>query len=156
MEDFRHMNKNEWIAFLIFNILDHICTTCLFLQFFSKTFANSQRYSNIIARSIFRIWNSSPCFKILLLWLHKNSPWINSPLSFQEGFEIDTNWNVWSLYKLKIFILAWSFEDINWENNNKWYTNWKYTTHANWKFILSLSQIPIRVRSSWPLETFVF
>ena len=26
----------EWIAFLLFNILDHICTTYLFLQIFWK------------------------------------------------------------------------------------------------------------------------
>jgi hypothetical protein len=32
MKDFKHMNKSEWFAFLLFNILDHICTTCLFLQ----------------------------------------------------------------------------------------------------------------------------
>jgi hypothetical protein len=52
-------NKSECIAFLLFNILDHICTTCLFLQIFwkifSNSFANSQRYKNVIARSIFRI-----------------------------------------------------------------------------------------------------
>jgi hypothetical protein len=33
LKDFKHMTKNEWIAFHLFNILDHICTTCLFLQF---------------------------------------------------------------------------------------------------------------------------
>jgi hypothetical protein len=27
MKDFKHMNKSEWIVFLLFNILDHICTT---------------------------------------------------------------------------------------------------------------------------------
>jgi hypothetical protein len=27
MKDFKHMSKSEWIAFLLFNILDHICTT---------------------------------------------------------------------------------------------------------------------------------
>jgi hypothetical protein len=31
-------NSSEWIAFLLFNILDHICTTCLFLQIFGKSF----------------------------------------------------------------------------------------------------------------------
>jgi hypothetical protein len=38
MKDFKHMNKSEWIAFLLFDILDHICTTCLFLQFFWNFF----------------------------------------------------------------------------------------------------------------------
>jgi hypothetical protein len=50
---------NEML-FLLFNILDHICTTYfvfanLFGKIFSKTFANSQRYRNDIARNIFKI-----------------------------------------------------------------------------------------------------
>jgi hypothetical protein len=32
MKGFKHITKNEWIAFLFINILDHICITCLFLQ----------------------------------------------------------------------------------------------------------------------------
>jgi hypothetical protein len=31
---FIHMSKNKRDCFLLFNILDHICTTCLFLQIF--------------------------------------------------------------------------------------------------------------------------
>jgi hypothetical protein len=27
VRDFKHMNKSEWNAFILFNILDHICTT---------------------------------------------------------------------------------------------------------------------------------
>jgi hypothetical protein len=27
MKDFKHMSKSEWFGFLLFNILDHICTT---------------------------------------------------------------------------------------------------------------------------------
>jgi hypothetical protein len=27
LKDFKHMNKSEWFGFLLFNILDHICTT---------------------------------------------------------------------------------------------------------------------------------
>jgi hypothetical protein len=49
------MNRIEWFGFLLFNILDHICTTGLFLEIYSKTFTNSQRYRNMIARSIFWI-----------------------------------------------------------------------------------------------------
>jgi hypothetical protein len=59
MKDFKHINKSEWFAFLLFNILDHIFTTCLFLQFFwkifSKSFANNERYRNKIAKSISKI-----------------------------------------------------------------------------------------------------
>jgi hypothetical protein len=36
MKDFNHMDKSEWIVFLFIYILDHICTTCLFLQTFWK------------------------------------------------------------------------------------------------------------------------
>jgi hypothetical protein len=32
------ITKCVWIAFLLFNNLDHICTTCLFLQIFWKKF----------------------------------------------------------------------------------------------------------------------
>jgi hypothetical protein len=36
LKDFIHMFKNKCDCFLLFNILDHICTTCLFLQIFWK------------------------------------------------------------------------------------------------------------------------
>jgi hypothetical protein len=59
MKAFQHMNKSEWFGFLLFDILDHICTIGFvfvnLLEIYSKTFANSQRYRNMIARSIFRI-----------------------------------------------------------------------------------------------------
>jgi hypothetical protein len=59
MKDFKHMIKSEWIAFLLFNILDNICTTSFvfanLLEIYSKTFVNSQRYKNAISRSIFKI-----------------------------------------------------------------------------------------------------
>jgi hypothetical protein len=32
LKDFVHMSMNKCDCFLLFNILDHICTTCLFLQ----------------------------------------------------------------------------------------------------------------------------
>jgi hypothetical protein len=53
------LNMNG-LCFLLFNIFDHICTTCfvfanLFGKSFQSLFANSQRYRNNIARSIFMI-----------------------------------------------------------------------------------------------------
>jgi hypothetical protein len=49
-------NNSEWIGFLLFNILDHICTTDFvfanLLEIYLKTFVNSQRHRNMIARSI--------------------------------------------------------------------------------------------------------
>jgi hypothetical protein len=47
------LTKYECIAFLLFNILDHICNS--FGKTFQSLFANSQRYMNKIARSIFEI-----------------------------------------------------------------------------------------------------
>jgi hypothetical protein len=45
---------------LLFNILDHACTTCFvfansFGKSFQNLFANSQRYMNMIVGSIFKI-----------------------------------------------------------------------------------------------------
>jgi hypothetical protein len=71
MKDFKHMNKSEWIVFLLFNIFDHICTISFIfanlLEIYSKTFANNQRYRNMIARSIFRILKFLPLFQMLFL-----------------------------------------------------------------------------------------
>jgi hypothetical protein len=59
IKDFQHMNKSEWFGFLLFNILNHICTMGFvfanLLEIYSKFFANSQRYRNMIVRSIFEI-----------------------------------------------------------------------------------------------------
>jgi hypothetical protein len=32
------ITKNAWIAFSFYNILDHMCTTCFFCNFFGKYF----------------------------------------------------------------------------------------------------------------------
>jgi hypothetical protein len=51
--------RYAWMAFFLFKILDHACTTCFVLQCFgnsfSKSFANSQRYMKKILGSIFKI-----------------------------------------------------------------------------------------------------
>jgi hypothetical protein len=61
-------NKSEWIAFLLFNILDHICTTsfvfAILLEIYSRIFANSQMFRNMIVRSIFRILKFLPLFQM--------------------------------------------------------------------------------------------
>jgi hypothetical protein len=73
-----HFIRYAWKVFFLFKILDHACTTCFVLQifckFFSKSFANSQRYMNNILRSIFKIWNFLPLFQMLFLWLNKTPP----------------------------------------------------------------------------------
>ena len=96
----------------IFNILVHACTTCFVLQmfwkFFSKSFANSQRYMNKILRSIFKIWNFLPPFQMLFLWLKQNSPKGNSPLSVQENFR-----NFWRYYFLPLLnTIRYQFENF--------------------------------------------
>jgi hypothetical protein len=64
-------------------------------------------------------------FQMLFLWLNKSSPWMNSPLSFQEGFEIDTNlkdnFEISNEIPIEILLLH-----INWKLDTIWkYTNWK-------------------------------
>jgi hypothetical protein len=76
--------------FLLFIILDHVCTTRFFCNYFwkifSKSFANSQRYMIKIARSIYKILKFRPLFQMLFLWLNKTPPVRNSLLRVQEGF----------------------------------------------------------------------
>jgi hypothetical protein len=89
-----------------FNILDHACTTCFvfanpFGKYFQSLFANSQRYMNKIARSIFKIWDFLPCFKCFSFDLNKTPPGWNSPLSVQEGF---TNFCKYQLKEDQIFL----------------------------------------------------
>jgi hypothetical protein len=60
LKDYVHMSKNKRVCFLLFNILDHILHHLLGFanlleKSFQKSFAHSQRYKNIISRSIFKI-----------------------------------------------------------------------------------------------------
>jgi hypothetical protein len=111
-------------CFLLFNILDHICTTCFVFanlvgKYFSKSFANSQRYMNKIAISTFMFWNFSPYFKCFSFDLNKTPPEWNSPLIFQEGFNryqlevysLDTNFG--NTNQLKINIPIWNISIKN-------------------------------------------
>jgi hypothetical protein len=103
IKDFQHMNKSEWFGFLLFNILDHICTTSFvfanLLDIYSKTFVNSRRYINMIARRIFRIWNSSSCFKCFSFDYMKASPQEILPLAFKRVLKQI----LVKLYQLKFF-----------------------------------------------------
>jgi hypothetical protein len=100
-------------CFLLFNILDHICTTCfvfanLLENIFKVLFANSQRYINRILSSIFKIWNFLPCFKCFYF------DYTKLPLN-------------------KILLLAFKrvLMNINWryilDTNLNILTNWKHT-----------------------------
>ena len=76
-------------CFLLFNILDHFCTTC-FANLFGKSFQSLLQIVKgiwIIFREAFlRIEIFSPYFKCYSFDLNKTPPEWNSPLSFQEGF----------------------------------------------------------------------
>jgi hypothetical protein len=101
-----NFTRYEWIAFLFLTFWTILAPLILFLQIFSKSFESSQRYMNKIARSIFKILKFLPLFQILFLWLNKTPPEWNSPLSFQEGFEIDINFeNDLERYQYKRFPL---------------------------------------------------
>jgi hypothetical protein len=97
-----NLTRYEWIVFLLFNILDHICTTCFYKslwKIFSKSFANSQRYMNKIARSIFKIWN---------FWNWSLKIPIEILLS-QDKWSMDTNWEI-AKYQLKLYFeIFWNY-----------------------------------------------
>jgi hypothetical protein len=38
LKHFLHKSKNKCDCFILYNILDHICTTCLFLQILLENF----------------------------------------------------------------------------------------------------------------------
>jgi hypothetical protein len=122
------MNKSEWFGFLLFDILDHICTTSFVLQIFWKSIQNFLQIVKGIG-----IWLQEaflgfeippPVSNVFPLTIKAPLEW-NSPLSFQEGF--------WNRYQLKFFSrIMWSFEDTNLEilftyqlKNSFWSkTNW--------------------------------
>jgi hypothetical protein len=110
MKDFKPMNMSEWIAFLLFNILDHICTTRFvfanLLESYSKILQIVKGIGIWLQEAFLGFEIPPPVSNGFPLTIKTPPEW-NSPLSFQEGFEIDikwicTNWNS--------FIHMWSFE----------------------------------------------
>jgi hypothetical protein len=97
-------------CFLLFNILDHICTTCfVFANIFGKSFQSLLQIVKgiwIRLQEAFLRFEISPLFQMLFLWLKQSSPEWNSPLSFREGF---------NGYQLEVY-LDLSFENIPIEN----------------------------------------
>jgi hypothetical protein len=100
-------------CFILFNILDHACTTCfIFANYFGKSlqslFANSQRYMSKIARSIFKIWNFLPLFQMLFLWLKQKLP-LNEILLLVFKRVLDTNFEsrYTKIYQLKEIKFIW-------------------------------------------------
>jgi hypothetical protein len=73
--------------------LHHLFCFCKFFweNIFKVFFANSQRYMNKIARSIFKIWNFSPCFKCFSFDLTK-LPLNEILLLVFKRVLVDTNW----------------------------------------------------------------
>jgi hypothetical protein len=130
LKDFIHMSKSKRDCFLPFNILDHICTTCLFLQIsWEKSFQillQIVKSIRIWLRIIFKIWNSSHVSNVFL-WLNKSSPWRNSLLSFQEGFWNDFPLLPSEIIPIEILILREILKpnEIAIENfETNWNTNW--------------------------------
>jgi hypothetical protein len=88
-----YLTKFEWLAFLLFNILDHLCTTCFvfanyFGKYFQSLFLQIVKGIWVKLREAFSRFEISPLFQMLFLWLNKTPLEWNSPLSFQEGFVI--------------------------------------------------------------------
>jgi hypothetical protein len=67
-----NFTRYAWIGFFLLTFWTTFAPLVLFLQIlfgnsFSKSFANSQRYMNKIARSIFKILKFLPLFQMLFL-----------------------------------------------------------------------------------------
>ena len=131
-----------WFAFFLFNILDHICTTCfvfanLLENLFKVLFKNSQRYINKILRSIFKIWNFLPLFQMLFLWLNKTP--LNQILLLVFKRVLDISFEevvpIWNSIKSKITI--WKI--INWIKSFLNSKIWKLVVVRSFCFGLILS-----------------
>jgi hypothetical protein len=97
------------------------------LEIYSKLLQIVKGIGIWLQEAFLGFWNFSPCFKCFSFNYIKAPPEWNSPISFQEGFEIDTNlkfyfyiWveNLISFENIPFEILSflmWSFEDTNWE-----------------------------------------
>jgi hypothetical protein len=110
------------VCFLLFNILDHICTTCF-------VFANSlKNLFKVFLQIVKGIWIRfrqafsrfeifSPCFKCFSFDLNKTPLGWNSPLIFQEGFNRYQLKLILGMllkmYQLKINIPIWNISTTN-------------------------------------------
>jgi hypothetical protein len=120
-------------CFFVFDILDHICTTCfifanLFVNSFLKTFCKIVKGKWIRFFKAFLSLKFSPLVSKAFLWLNKTPPQINSPLSVQEGFKTsilknttcspfrtqrDTNFEIYQLkiinFKIRVVVRSFCF-----------------------------------------------
>jgi hypothetical protein len=78
----------------------------------------------------FSRFDISPLFQMLFLWLNKTPPEWNSPLSFQEGFEIYTN--------LKIETIPIEGLNVNYISIDILLSQNKWSMDTNWYQILIL------------------
>jgi hypothetical protein len=103
--------RYAWFAFFYLTFCTMLAPLVLFLQILLENLFKD--FLQIVKGIWIGLWEAfsrfeifSPCFKCFFLWLNKTPPEWNSPLSFQECFNI---------YQLEIYLDA-SFEK---------YTNWK-------------------------------
>jgi hypothetical protein len=134
-----YLELNQWktliiwlrvngLLFSLFNILDHLFIFANLLEkSFQKNFLQIVKGIGIRLQEAFLRFEISPLFQMLFLWLNKSSPWINYPLSFQEGFEDLKN----------------SFEISNERPIEK------FTSHTYWKFILIKYQLKYLFVKIW-------
>jgi hypothetical protein len=97
------ITKNAWIAFLFITFWSTFAPLVCFCKSFGIFF---QTLSQIVKG--IQMWLQEAFLRFEIPPLVSNAfpltKW-NSPLSFQEGFEIDMEWNYtnWNSYKLKFF-----------------------------------------------------
>ena len=110
------------VCFLLFNILDHVCTTCFV---FANSFGKSFQFFLQIVKGIWirfreafsRFWNFLPYFKCLSFDLNK-TPLNEILLLAFKMVLIDINWKyiemlILRIYQLKIIMPIWNISTKN-------------------------------------------
>jgi hypothetical protein len=119
-----NFTRYAWIAFFYLTFWTSFAPLVLFCKFiwkiFSRSFENSQRYMNKIARSIFKIWNFSPYFKCFSFDLTK-LPLNEILLLVFKRVLIYTNWKY-----IRNLDTNWESIFLNVPIESK-HTNFKYT-----------------------------
>jgi hypothetical protein len=88
------MSKYIYDCFLLFSILDHFCTTCLFFaNLLEKSFQILLQIAKGLRiwfpKSTFKILKILPLFQMLFLWLNRSSPEEVLPLAVKRVFSIE-------------------------------------------------------------------
>jgi hypothetical protein len=91
----------------------HVCFCKFFWKNLFEVFLQIVKGIWIRLQEAFSRFEISPLFQMIFLWLNKTPPKWNSPLSFQEGFEILLSQIKWNIDTNWYHILIWEYINLN-------------------------------------------